>query len=138
MTRRTSPLPASRRTYPPTHPPTYPPTQVPGVSASVSALQGTHQVGHHGSWRSAPLPANWPAKRARILRRDGRVCYRCARGGCNEVDHIVPASRGGTDDDSNLAAICTDCHKAKTAREARGESRRRAPERHPGLLGGGG
>ncbi len=35
-----------------------------------------------------------------------------------EVDHIVNVESGGTDDDSNLEAICSPCHKAKTAREA--------------------
>ncbi|WP_245392277.1 HNH endonuclease [Salinicola halophyticus] len=35
-----------------------------------------------------------------------------------EVDHIVNVEAGGTDDDSNLEAICSPCHKAKTAREA--------------------
>ncbi|MEQ7870735.1 HNH endonuclease signature motif containing protein [Chromohalobacter salexigens] len=36
----------------------------------------------------------------------------------SEVDHIVGQAFGGTDDDDNLEAICTPCHKAKTARES--------------------
>ena len=39
----------------------------------------------------------------------------------DEVDHIVPLSQGGTDEDTNLRAIHHDCHKVKTQREARGQ-----------------
>lgn len=36
----------------------------------------------------------------------------------DEVDHTIPLSKGGTDDDSNLEAICTPCHKVKTQKES--------------------
>jgi 5-methylcytosine-specific restriction protein A len=36
----------------------------------------------------------------------------------DEVDHIVPMANGGTDDDQNLEAICTGCHKVKTQKES--------------------
>jgi len=32
------------------------------------------------------------------------------------VDHIVPRKRGGTDDISNLQALCYRCHSTKTAK----------------------
>ena len=32
------------------------------------------------------------------------------------VDHIVPRRRGGTDDESNLQALCSRCHSTKTAK----------------------
>jgi 5-methylcytosine-specific restriction protein A len=32
----------------------------------------------------------------------------------SEVDHIIDKADGGTDDDSNLEAICNPCHTAKT------------------------
>ena len=35
-----------------------------------------------------------------------------------ECDHIVPVSQGGSDDMSNLATICTECHRDKTSKEA--------------------
>lgn len=38
-----------------------------------------------------------------------------------EIDHVRPLSRGGADVDSNRQNLCADCHKAKSAREARGE-----------------
>lgn len=70
----------------------------------------------------------WQQLRLRILKRDG---YRCRCDECvelkrilpaSEVDHHVPKAQGGTDDPSNLRAINRDCHRAKTARDSRGES----------------
>lgn len=86
------------------------------------------------SW-SPPLPRDWPATRRRILDRDGQRCYRCGRH-ATDVDHIVPRHLGGSDDDDNLAAICRDCHRRKTGREARARrpNRRRPTEPHPGLI----
>jgi len=34
-----------------------------------------------------------------------------------EVDHIIALSRGGTNQESNLVALCRDCHGEKTFRE---------------------
>ena len=68
----------------------------------------------------------WDRIRERILRRDCGICQPCARQGFvhvgTQVDHIVPKSRGGTDDDDNLQVICAAAHKAKTQAEARGET----------------
>lgn len=64
----------------------------------------------------------WTIQRARILRRDCGLCQPCQQAGrvspARQVDHIVPKADGGTDDDSNLQAICLACHQVKTAREA--------------------
>jgi 5-methylcytosine-specific restriction endonuclease McrA len=93
------------------------------------------------SRRSAPLPHNWPAIRLRVLRRDGWRCQlaypdRC-RGAASEVDHLIPATDGGTDAMSNLQAVCSPCHARKTGKEAaahvRRYSRTRTDEKHPGL-----
>jgi 5-methylcytosine-specific restriction protein A len=40
-----------------------------------------------------------------------------------EVDHIIPKAQDGEDDFDNLQSICTECHKAKTKREATGSRR---------------
>jgi len=92
------------------------------------------------SRRVAPLPKGWAKTRKRILRRDRGVCYICGRPGANQVDHIRPAADGGSDDDTNLAAVhAYPCHAAKTAREANAHNwkmvpRKREDERHPGLV----
>lgn len=49
------------------------------------------------------------------------LCVHCEQRGrvsaAAEVDHVVPLSEGGADDDSNLQSLCVPCHKEKTARE---------------------
>jgi 5-methylcytosine-specific restriction protein A len=90
----------------------------------------------HG-WRVTPLPPDWGTTRRRILTRDRHKCYMCGAH-APEVDHITPASQHGTDDDSNLAAICVRCHRRKTSAEgvaARAKPPRQRPaESHPGTL----
>lgn len=63
----------------------------------------------------------WQLLRTQILKRDNYLCQPCERQGritsAHEVDHITPIHKGGTDDLSNLQAICIDCHKDKTQKE---------------------
>jgi len=89
--------------------------------------------------RTQPLPRDWGRIRKRVLRRDQGICYVCGRPGATHVDHVVPASRGGSDDEANLRAICGECHGRKTAGEAnaanpKAQPRKRAEEEHPGLI----
>lgn len=91
--------------------------------------------------RTQPLPRGWERLRRYVLVRDDYVCYVCGGPGADAVDHVVPASRGGMDDLSNLRAIHEiPCHQRKTALEANDAQprRKRPPEPHPGLIGGGG
>lgn len=69
--------------------------------------------------------AAWKKRRRVILHRD---TYRCRCDECKrlgrvlpatEVDHRVPKFEGGKDDDHNLYAINTDCHKRKTGEESK-------------------
>lgn len=64
--------------------------------------------------RSARLPKDWPYRQRYVLHRDDYVCYRCKRKNASQVDHIEV---GDNHDLSNLAAICEECHRAKTAQE---------------------
>jgi 5-methylcytosine-specific restriction protein A len=63
----------------------------------------------------------WDKTRAYILARDNYLCQPCLREGrihiATEVDHKLPKAKGGTDDEANLQAINTLCHREKTARE---------------------
>lgn len=49
------------------------------------------------------------------------MCEQCKRDGklteAQEVHHIVPLSKGGTHDEENLMALCTNCHSTITAKE---------------------
>jgi 5-methylcytosine-specific restriction protein A len=65
----------------------------------------------------------WDKLRALILARDEGLCQPCVRAHrvslATAVDHTVPKAEGGTDDPSNLQAICRACHLDKTAAEAK-------------------
>lgn len=62
----------------------------------------------------------WMAIRRRILLRDSYTCKCCGLVNItNQVDHIRPLEAGGLNDDGNLQTLCVDCHKAKTATEAK-------------------
>lgn len=64
----------------------------------------------------------WDKLRKRILARDLHLCQRCKRAkrikAGNQVDHIKPKAKGGTDDEGNLEVICGECHAEKTAAES--------------------
>lgn len=51
--------------------------------------------------------------RQRIITRDGGICGVCGTHEELTVDHIVPLSRGGANDDSNLQTLCRRCNSRK-------------------------
>jgi hypothetical protein len=62
-----------------------------------------------------------PAKRFRILTRDGFKCRYCGRSSPDvqlHVDHATAKVNGGTNDDSNLVAACSDCNLGKGGTDA--------------------
>jgi 5-methylcytosine-specific restriction protein A len=96
------------------------------------AKQSSGWVRSHGDKSSAQrgYGYEWQKRRERIMARDCGLCQingtEC-RFIATEVDHKVSKAKaralGWTDeqidDDSNLQATCTTCHKAKTAAERR-------------------
>lgn len=71
--------------------------------------------------RRARPPIPYQVRR-RVMRRGG---YRCAHCGCRgergnplQIDHIVPWSWGGGNEEGNLAVLCRGCNLAKGARYA--------------------
>lgn len=56
----------------------------------------------------------WRKLRKEVFARDNFTCKYCAKiGGILEVDHVVPLSRGGTNDIENLATSCRNCNRRK-------------------------
>ena len=55
------------------------------------------------------IPDDWEQRRQQVIDRDGQ-CRNCGDDGQLEVHYIVPPIVGGTDDISNLAALCHDCY----------------------------
>ena len=62
----------------------------------------------------------WRRLRDQILQRDNYLCTckdckkRKVPKPADEVDHVVPLAKGGTDDPSNLASMNIHCHALKT------------------------
>lgn len=79
----------------------------------------------------------WRKRREVIMNRDGRLCQVCRKEDriteATEVDHVIPKSKGGTDDDSNLQAICSPCHATKSQQEM-GKPAARPEFRHKPLI----
>ena len=56
----------------------------------------------------------WRELSAFVFFRDDYTCAYCGeRGGALECDHVVPFSRGGTEDLDNLVTSCRPCNRAK-------------------------
>ena len=58
--------------------------------------------------------ASWKKRRELVLTRDNFTCQYCGeKDGEMHIDHVVPISRGGTNDIENLAVACADCNSSK-------------------------
>lgn len=79
-------------------------------------LSARGQSAWTGMLEAAPVP---DSVRYDVLKRD-RVCQLCGNGpsdGVLEVDHIVPRSRRGSNDVSNLQVLCRTCNRGKSNRD---------------------
>lgn len=56
-----------------------------------------------------------------VLRVQGRICWLCGnqriRRPADSADHVIPRSRGGTDDDGNLRPAHRLCNSARRAED---------------------
>lgn len=64
----------------------------------------------------------WDRLRQQAMTRDKYLCQPCLGKGqvtaATEVDHVMSKAKGGKDEMGNVQAICSDCHREKTARES--------------------
>ena len=104
-------------------------TKIATLKPRVQMLGASQRQGwadeRRGSRHERGYGTAWDKLRRRILERDCSLCQPCRQAGrvtpARAVDHIVPKSQGGSDDEHNLQAICTPCHQAKTQRESNGQ-----------------
>jgi hypothetical protein len=58
-------------------------------------------------------------KRFEILSRDGFACVYCGQKGDSvklEIDHVIPKSKGGSNEIGNLVTACFECNRGKSTR----------------------
>jgi DnaD/phage-associated family protein len=89
-----------------------------------------HQNPHYKESESIiPSPPGWidsnyvafgvPEElRQETFDRDGRKCVICGAKEDLSIDHIIPRSKGGTNDPENLQTLCRSCNSSKKNREA--------------------
>jgi len=81
-----------------------------------AALRSQSKPNQDKEKRSRHIPASI---RVSVFHRDACKCVFCGRSAKKvqlEVDHIVPFSKGGSNDLSNLQTLCIDCNRGKGAR----------------------
>jgi hypothetical protein len=85
------------------------PTEVPVVRERMAVV----------SVEPAPNYYRDPVRRRELLERDRWLCRYCGSAVTTEtatLDHIVPVSRGGSDEPENLATACLTCNSIKSGR----------------------
>jgi 5-methylcytosine-specific restriction endonuclease McrA len=55
--------------------------------------------------------------RKAILKRDDHTCQYCGQPG-NQIDHIIPISKGGEDIETNMVVACSTCNASKKNQDA--------------------
>jgi hypothetical protein len=55
------------------------------------------------------IAKEWRSLRQKVLKRDSQICQYCG-GPASAVDHVIPRSKGGSDDLENLRASCKRCN----------------------------
>lgn len=83
-------------------------------------------------------PSDWSKRRKSVLKRDDYTCQNCGdRGGPYgdtelHADHVVPKSKGGTHDRTNLLTLCKPCHEKKHGhRIPTGQGESQTPQERP-------
>jgi hypothetical protein len=60
---------------------------------------------------SNSYPFDWDNIREAVLSRDSHKCGNCGSSDRLHVHHIVPLSKGGSNEIGNLRTLCEGCHK---------------------------
>lgn len=69
-----------------------------------------------GPWTNRRGPAVPKSTREGVFERDDSTCQHCGTTEELSIDHIVPRSRGGSNERGNLQVLCRRCNTSKGAR----------------------
>lgn len=89
------------------------------------ARVGKDEQDRRGTSTQRGYGSRWQRLRLLILARDPVCRYPGCGQLSTDVDHIVPRSKGGTDEENNLQGLCHEHHSLKTAQEDGGFGRYR-------------
>lgn len=93
-----------------------------GICSRCGPVRGLSSLGHELSASRRGYGRAWEKQRKRILLSEP-ICRLCDRRGltvpATQVDHVIPKSIGGLDQDDNLQPLCKRCHEAKGVFERR-------------------
>lgn len=65
--------------------------------------------------KKAISKTSWGRINKSVRKRDAALCYYCGKHSQNgHVDHVIPLSRGGTDNLENLVWSCQECNLSKS------------------------
>lgn len=76
------------------------------VASTLPPVPGSPAITRHGYDVSKDL-------RAAVFERDGNECLKCGTKEALTIDHIVPLSKGGDNEASNLQTLCHRCNSSK-------------------------
>lgn len=85
------------------------------TSGLISVAEGNATInftfGHPRAYVS-----KWEALRSAVFERDGHACQYCGDTENLHCDHVMPKSRGGSDEMDNLVTACGPCNMSKGAK----------------------
>ena len=64
-------------------------------------------------YSSFKMPSIPKKRKQKVIKRDGDKCVACGSTKDLTVDHIIPYSKGGSNAQSNLQAMCYTCNQEK-------------------------
>lgn len=71
-----------------------------------------------------------PGKRKEILDKFNNSCVNCGATSYLQIDHIIPLSLGGTNDDDNFQTLCKKCNCSKGGKRSPGAPKKDIAERY--------
>ena len=102
-----------------------------------SSQQNTFDYRIHILYMATDYPSDRNTRRKHVYQRDNHTCQNCGSSGGPQghaelhAHHVVPKSRGGTHETSNLITLCKECHNTVHSKS------KQAPTSHQQPIGGG-